>query len=86
MQKECICFQDALKSQIVESENDDDEGQAAVANAFFDLANTERISYKITPNSQIVIQQDVNATTHTGGIVWETSYLLLNYLTKSYHH
>lgn len=84
MQKECVCFQDALESRIVDQEKDDDEGQAAVANTFFDLANTERISYKITPNSQIVIQQDVNATTHTGGIVWETSYLLLNYLRETH--
>lgn len=31
----------------------------------------------------IVIRQDVSAETHTGGIVWETSYLLLNYLLSS---
>ena len=35
--------------------------------------------------SAIVIKQDVSgaAQTHTGGIVWETSYLLLNYLLSS---
>ncbi len=39
---------------------------------------------KATKNT-IVIQQDVSgaAETHTGGIVWETSYLLLNYLLTS---
>eukprot|EP00536_Pseudo-nitzschia_multiseries_P012197 jgi/Psemu1/290135/fgenesh1_pg.451_\ len=38
-----------------------------------------------TQTSSIVIQQDVSgaAETHTGGIVWETSYLLLNYLLSS---
>lgn len=36
-------------------------------------------------NNTITIQQDVSgaAQTHTGGIVWETSYLLLNYLLSS---
>ena len=35
--------------------------------------------------SAITIKQDVSgaAQTHTGGIVWETSYLLLNYLLSS---
>mmetsp|Transcript_19916 Transcript_19916/g.43281 ORF Transcript_19916/g.43281 Transcript_19916/m.43281 type:complete len:377 (-) Transcript_19916:432-1562(-) len=38
-----------------------------------------------TNNNSIVIKQDVSgaAETHTGGIVWETSYLLLNYLLSS---
>lgn len=38
-----------------------------------------------TSSNTIVIQQDVlgAAQNHTGGIVWETSYLLLNYLLTS---
>lgn len=40
---------------------------------------------KTPATNTIVIQQDVSgaAQTHTGGIVWETSYLLLNYLLSS---
>lgn len=33
----------------------------------------------------IVVQQDINAKTHTGGIVWETAYLLLQYLQTRDH-
>jgi hypothetical protein len=48
--------------------------------------DVDATTIKKTPASNtIVIQQDVlgAAQTHTGGIVWETSYLLLNYLLSS---
>ena len=48
--------------------------------------DVDATTIKKTPTSNtIVIQQDVlgAAQTHTGGIVWETSYLLLNYLLSS---
>lgn len=52
-----------------------------VANVFFELANSPLISYRINDTMDIRIRQDVEACgEHTGGIVWETSFLLLNYL------
>lgn len=33
----------------------------------------------------VYVQQNVNATDTTGGIVWESAYLLLDYLLKSTH-
>jgi len=48
--------------------------------------STETTKSPIHPtNNTIVIYQDVSgaAQTHTGGIVWETSYLLLNFLLSS---
>jgi hypothetical protein len=39
------------------------------------------VAKKEAPNDCIVIKQDVSACgEHTGGIVWETAYLLLNFL------
>ena len=49
-----------------------------------DSNNDDTAATKTTSNyDAIVIRQDVSAETHTGGIVWETSYLLLNYLLSS---
>ncbi|OEU23016.1 hypothetical protein FRACYDRAFT_233182 [Fragilariopsis cylindrus CCMP1102] len=49
-----------------------------------DSNNDNTAATKTTSNyDAIVIRQDVSAETHTGGIVWETSYLLLNYLLSS---
>jgi hypothetical protein len=86
--EQCLCFQDALQ------EYDDDDEDDAVANVFFELANAKMVSYRIQRHRQqhhdspvdeedlqIKIQQDTGACgQHTGGIVWETAYLLLNYL------
>lgn len=91
-----LCFQDVLdldndskgctrKSGQYQHQKDD-EDEHAVANAFFELANAEAISYRISPSCEIVIRQDVSACgQHTGGIVWESSYLLLNYLRATGH-
>ncbi|CAJ1947649.1 unnamed protein product [Cylindrotheca closterium] len=97
--RQVLCFQDLLNiegsrssqrnSRHHHGQNDDDsedDGQNAVATAFFELANAEAISYRISPALEIVIHQDVSACgQHTGGIVWETSYLLLNYLRATGH-
>jgi predicted nicotinamide N-methyase len=88
--EKCLCFQDALQ------EYDNDNEEDAVANVFFELANAKMVSYRIQQHPhqhqhddrtvgeedlQIKIQQDTSACgQHTGGIVWETAYLLLNYL------
>lgn len=69
-------IQDVLKEVYTEED---------VSNAFFELANTAIIVYRF-PNgtTELQIQQDSQVQEqHTGGIVWETSVLLLNYLVLS---
>jgi hypothetical protein len=86
----CICFQDAL------SAHDKDEDVSFVffelANApsvsyRFETRNkdNEEGDYSSKEGSvaktQIIVKQDVTACgDHTGGIIWETAYLLLNFL------
>lgn len=81
-----------------EEENDDDddgnpnkrlEEQGDVSSVFFELANAPLVSYRFQDirgqKRSITIQQDFQNAggQHTGGIVWETAYLLLNYLLTS---
>lgn len=67
-------IQDVLKGVCTEDD---------VSNAFFELANTPMVAY-LFPNKRtkaLQIHQDSQVQEqHTGGIVWETSVLLLNYL------
>lgn len=49
---------------------------------FFELANAPTIGYRLDDNVLIRIHQNSEAQTHTGGVVWETSYLLLGYLLQ----
>jgi hypothetical protein len=77
--KQTLCFQDVLRN----TSNDEEDG---IANCFFELANARKITYQISKAHEITIKQDVSAClNHTGGIVWETSYLLLNYLRATSH-
>jgi methylase of polypeptide subunit release factors len=70
-------FQDVMQ-QLSENSNEKD-----VSLAFFELANAPTIAYRLPSKQQIVLQQDVTACgEHTGGIVWETSFLLLDYLLQ----
>jgi len=46
--------------------------------AFFDLAQNDLVSAY-----QVTIHQDRNTSLHTGGIVWETSYILAAYLIEN---
>jgi hypothetical protein len=67
---------------LSENSNDDEE-ESDVSLAFFELANAPTIAYRLPSKQQIVLQQDVTACgEHTGGIVWETSFLLLDYLLQ----
>jgi predicted nicotinamide N-methyase len=94
---QCLCFQDVMKSyqqQQLEEEGGEDH-QAAAAHVFFELANAPMVSYKIDNNDDNDKYSSFEKTTirihqdhadacgqHTGGIVWETSFLLLNYLRQ----
>jgi hypothetical protein len=81
-----LIFQDVMqqlsKNRTNDNDNEDDE-ESDVSLAFFELANAPTIAYRLPSQQKIVLQQDVTACgEHTGGIVWETSFLLLNYLLQ----
>ena len=93
---ETLVFQDVVrfdreqgleKSQEQLLVNDDHE----LSLAFFELANVPIVGYRLPSKQQrkfkkastmvVTVHQDIKSCgNHTGGIVWETSYLLLNYL------
>jgi predicted nicotinamide N-methyase len=86
--KDTLIFQDVVKDE----EKRDDE---ALSLAFFELANVAHVGYRLQASQRrrrrsekddstvITVEQDTTACgNHTGGIVWETSYLLLNYLSQ----
>jgi len=72
------------------------------ASIFFELANAELIGYRVSDgfslnirasspsingeDAMVVIKQRSNAKTHTGGIVWETSYLLAAFLSSKFRN
>ncbi len=69
-------IQDVLKGVCTEED---------VSDAFFELANTPVVMFRL-PNKARTLQihQDSQVQKqHTGGIVWETSVLLLNFLLLS---
>lgn len=49
---------------------------------FFELANAPEVSVEVTPTGDtVVIRQDLSPDLeHSGGIVWETSYVLARYM------
>ena len=69
-----------------------DDGKDAASDVFFELANAELIGYRVPNNSSsaneddamVIIKQHSDAKTHTGGIVWETSYLLASFLSLKF--
>lgn len=91
-----LVFQDVLAENLERTDcqgGDDDGDDEAVSSAFFELANAPMIAYRINKithkkqkveNSSVILKlgqdQDSACGQHTGGIVWETSVLLLNYL------
>ena len=75
-----VVFQDVLAEHL--QKNDESQSMdEAVSLAFFGWANASEIAFRIDDESQLTLHQDISACgQHTGGIVWETSVLLLNYL------
>ena len=61
---------------------DETEGEVYAA-YFFDLANSSTISYSVSSQAIVSVTQDPAAVDTTGGIVWESCYLLLGYLLSS---
>ena len=67
---------------------DDGDQPTDVSEVFFELANAPWVKYRRERDGgeiNVAIRQDVQgaAQQHTGGIVWETAYLLLEYLLSS---
>lgn len=69
-----------------------DGKDADAASVFFELANSELIGYRIDNKSSsankddtmVIIKQHSDAKTHTGGIIWETSYCLASFLSSKF--
>jgi Lysine methyltransferase len=79
-------------------DNEEDEEDTRISQVFFDLANAGEVAYRIRNASTartdgsgaddgfLVFHQDMSAChNHTGGIIWETSYLLLEFLLERYY-
>ena len=47
---------------------------------FFELANSGTVRYRGKAGKTLTVQQDRNIDDCTGGIIWETAYLLATYL------
>eukprot|EP00985_Skeletonema_marinoi_P012931 scaffold6338_cov102-Skeletonema_marinoi.AAC.2 len=86
-------FQDYASSLSLgpqESNGEDDVNDAA--SIFFELANAQLIGYRVandlssaTENDDmVIIKQHSDAKAHTGGIIWETSYLLAAFLSSKF--
>ncbi len=50
------------------------------ATTFFEMANSNTIEYRCSGGSLLSIKQDRNIKNCTGGIVWETAFLLGTFL------
>lgn len=62
------------------SDHDVDNEDELVSRVFFELANAEEICFQCSAGC-LRFRQDRSACgQHTGGIIWETSYVLLQYL------
>mmetsp|Transcript_14138 Transcript_14138/g.21306 ORF Transcript_14138/g.21306 Transcript_14138/m.21306 type:complete len:351 (+) Transcript_14138:58-1110(+) len=86
-------FQDYASSLSLgpqESNGEDDVNDAA--SLFFELANAQLIGYRVANDSSsaaendamVIIKQHSDAKAHTGGIIWETSYLLAAFLSSKF--
>jgi predicted nicotinamide N-methyase len=74
-----LYFQDAFTK---EDENAESKLEETAAEAFCELANAPIIGFRVGSKrrKEIRIKQNSKCQTHTGGIVWETAYLLACYL------
>lgn len=62
---------------------DGDNTPTDPASVFFELANSPLVGYRVD-DKMLVVRQDSDCEIHTGGIVWETSYLLAEYLSAKF--
>lgn len=75
----------SLPLPFLSNGNDKNETKNNSKESKKEINMTKSTRNPVSNTNTVVIQQDVSgaAQTHTGGIVWETSYLLLNFLLSS---
>lgn len=61
-----------------DADSDDDDLQTRL----FELANAPAVTYRCQGGQHITVRQDRTAKVHTGGIVWETAFLLALFLEQ----
>lgn len=88
---EPLFYQDVVPPATYRPQDKEGDDLDRLSLAFFDLANVPFVGYRLDPKwlrkkicpaaVSIVVKQDAGACgQHTGGIVWETSFLLINFL------
>ena len=68
----------AAGHQHDDEDSDDDDLQTRL----FELANAPAVTYRCRGGQCITVRQDREAKVHTGGIVWETAFLLALFLEQ----
>jgi hypothetical protein len=64
------------------SQNDDDSDDDDLQTRLFELANAPAVTYRCQGGQHITVRQYRTAKVHTGGIVWETAFLLALFLEQ----
>jgi predicted nicotinamide N-methyase len=87
---EPLFFQDVVPPATHRPQHEEGDDEDRLSLAFFELANVPFVGYRLDAKrlrkkkrqaASIVVKQNAGACgQHTGGIVWETSYLLIDYL------
>jgi len=68
-----------------DSSTSQDSNHEDPADIFFKLANVSMVGFRLDHRDKsILVHQHTSAQSHTGGIVWEASYLLAYYLYLKY--
>lgn len=78
-----LYFNDVISMTKNNEKNEEDKDvEETAVKAFYELANAPIVGYRVGSKrkKEIRIKQDSTCQTHTGGIVWETAYLLMCYL------
>jgi len=80
-----LYYQDFFPNESLSDAKGKEDGDSSYdpAEAFFELANAPLVGYRLAADKLIVVRQDNTNQSHTGGIVWETSYLLASFLIVS---
>ena len=76
-------FQDYFPETGACTNNSEPEPEPNPDEAFVELANASVVGFRISGSKrkkEVRVRQDSACQTHTGGIVWETAYLLAGYL------
>lgn len=89
MTETALDFQEFVSSWVTRSAADTAPHQADVGGdnddlqtRLFELANAPAVTYRCQGGQRITVRQDREAQVHTGGIVWETAFLLALFLEQ----